>query len=200
MANGTFFDYGIHPEIGDAGTYFYHSHVGFQQTTAHGALIEEEAKPPQTYDDDRTLVLADYYNKNDTTIVDGLLANPFKWSGEPNNVAINGHSGNISFNNASNPSCTPHIIHVEPGKRYRLRFVGATALFFVRLASEQHHSLEVIEADGLATKPVTIDYIEVVPGQRFSHVLQSKSLANYKLQTRLTFGFDTRLEIVQRMS
>jgi len=40
------------------------------------------------------------------------------------------------------------VIDVEPGKTYRLRFIGATALTFASIAIEGHESLQVIEADG----------------------------------------------------
>ena len=39
-----YFDYEFRIQYGDAGTYFYHSHVGFQAITAAGALIIEEAR------------------------------------------------------------------------------------------------------------------------------------------------------------
>jgi FtsP/CotA-like multicopper oxidase with cupredoxin domain len=46
IAPGHFFDYEVHPDIGDAGTYFYHSHVDFQAISAHGAIIVEECGDP----------------------------------------------------------------------------------------------------------------------------------------------------------
>jgi len=36
---GHFFDYELHVPVGMAGTYFYHSHVGWQATSATGPLI-----------------------------------------------------------------------------------------------------------------------------------------------------------------
>ncbi|KAF4553572.1 Multicopper oxidase-like protein 11 [Elsinoe fawcettii] len=171
-----FFDYEIHPEIGDAGSYFYHSHVGFQQLTAHGVLIVEDADEiPYEYDGDVPLILGDYYAKGDEEIVGGLLNKTvFKWSGEPANVLVNGQSGNVSSIIASNPSCAPYVIEVEPDKKYRLRVIGATALSFVKMVLESHSELEVIEADGQYTKPAPIDHIQVSPGQRFSYILKTK--------------------------
>ena len=78
IAPGNFFDYEVHPEVGDAGTYFYHSHVGFQAISAHGALIVEECgEPPHEYDEDLVVMLSDYYNKSDASIIEGLIADPF---------------------------------------------------------------------------------------------------------------------------
>ena len=38
-----FFDYELETVVGMAGTYFYHSHIGFQAVTAAGPLIVEDA-------------------------------------------------------------------------------------------------------------------------------------------------------------
>ncbi|KAF4460543.1 L-ascorbate oxidase [Fusarium albosuccineum] len=171
-----FFDYEIRPEHGDAGTYFYHSHVGFQQLTAHGALIVRDAKrPPYKYDDDITLILGDHYPAEDDKIEEGLLADPFKWSGEPLAITLQGNSGNRSFKAAPDQTCAPHVVEVDPGKTYRLRLIGATALSLVKLGIEHHDELKVIEADGAYTKPVTIDHSQVSSGQRFSYLLKTKS-------------------------
>ncbi|KAK8088503.1 hypothetical protein PG997_003464 [Apiospora hydei] len=178
IAPGNYFDYEIHPEVGDAGTYFYHSHVGFQAVTAHGALIVDEAdgaKPPYDYDGDIPILVSDYYRKQDDVIEAGLVANPFVWMGEPNAVLVNGRSGNAPFGNATGASCQPHVITVEPGKTYRLRFTGGTALSFVMLGIEDHAELTIIEADGQYTKPATTDRIQMGSGQRFSALLKTKT-------------------------
>ncbi|PNS18161.1 Iron transport multicopper oxidase [Sphaceloma murrayae] len=183
-----FFDYEIHPEIGDAGSYFYHSHVGFQQSTAYGSLIVQDADGlPYDYDDDITLIFGDFYAKTDEVIVDGLLADPFRWSGEPNNIVVNGYSGSVSFDKPRDSSCTPHVIDVEPDKLYRIRAIGATAISFVKMAFEDHSELEVIEADGQYTKAAAIDHIQVSPGQRFSYLLRTKTVEELRHTNKTTF-------------
>ena len=177
IAPGEYFDYEVHPEAGDAGTYFYHSHVGFQAVTAYGPLVveEDDGEPPYDYDDEIHVLVADYYRKSDTEIEAGLVANPFQWSGEPQAILVNGQSGNASFTNAADDSCKPAIIEVEPDKTYRLRFTGLTAISFVLLGIEDHEDLTVIEADGKYTKPAGTDHIQVASGQRFSALLTTKS-------------------------
>ncbi|KAG9253995.1 multicopper oxidase-domain-containing protein [Emericellopsis atlantica] len=173
---GRFFDYEIHPEIGDAGTYFYHSHVGFQQSTAHGALIVRDAGPaPYDYDDEILLSIGDFYEAEDGEIEKGLLADPFKWSGEPQAVLVNGKSGNASSNNATDESCLPYVIDVKPDKTYRIRAIGRAAISLVKIGIEGHDELTVIEADGEYTQPANIDHIQVAPGQRQSYLLRTKS-------------------------
>jgi L-ascorbate oxidase len=185
-----YFDYEIRPEIGDAGTYFYHSHVGFQAVTAHGILIVHAAKdamPPYAYDGDIPVLLSDYYQRNDSDIEAGLLANPFKWAGEPLAIGLNGRTGNASFSNATDDSCKPYVINVEPGKTYRLRFIGATAISFIMFGIESHTELDVIEADGHYTKPVSTDHIQIATGQRFSVLLRTKTLEQLNAENRTSY-------------
>jgi L-ascorbate oxidase len=72
---GHYFDYEIHPQVGEAGTYFYHSHVGFQAVSVNGPLLVEEESgcPPYQYDEERIFLLSDYFNKTDEQITSGLV-------------------------------------------------------------------------------------------------------------------------------
>ncbi|RMZ85906.1 hypothetical protein DV736_g6540, partial [Chaetothyriales sp. CBS 134916] len=178
IAPGEFFDYVITPLFGDAGSYFYHSHVGFQASTAQGVIIVEDAKiTPYKYDQDVSMFVQDFYPKNDSTIEQGLVSNPFTWSGEPSSIQINGFSGNSSFSDARDASCTPYVLSVLPDTTYRLRFVGATAISLVTLGIEGHDNLTVIEADGEYTKPWRTNHIQLGSGQRFSILFKTKSQA-----------------------
>jgi L-ascorbate oxidase len=177
ISPSNFFDYEVRPDEGDAGTYFYHSHVGFQSISAHGALIVEECgPPPYHYDEDLVLMVGDYYNKTDSQVEAGLLAAPFIWSGETKALVINGHSGTSGLGAASDPSCAPLIINVEPGKDYRMRFIGGTAISLITLGIENHDNITIIEADGADTKPFTTDHLQLSPGQRFSLLFRTKSV------------------------
>ncbi|KAF3932147.1 Laccase-14 [Dactylellina cionopaga] len=175
---GHFFDYEIHPDFGDAGTYFYHSHVDFQAITASGALIVKETRrPPYHYHGDRILQLGDYYNKTDESIVDGLLANPFVWSGETKSLLLNGKSGTKGCGETTaHSTCAPAIIRVRPGRSYRFRFIGGTAISLVTLGIEGHRDMTVIEADGRYTQPWTTDHLQIASGQRFSTLFKAKSI------------------------
>jgi L-ascorbate oxidase len=182
-----FFDYEVHPDVGDAGTYFYHSHVGFQAISAHGALIVEDCGPPAYhYDDEIILMLGDYYNKTDSQVSASLLADPFKWAGETNALLINGQSGTSGLGNASDPSCAPLTIKIDPGKNYRLRFIGGTAISLITLGVEDHN-LTIVEADGADTKPFPADHLQVAPGQRFSVFFRSKSSAELAIEKKTSF-------------
>ncbi|KAI1768375.1 putative multicopper oxidase [Hypoxylon sp. FL1150] len=176
IAPGRFFDYEIHPQVGDAGTYFYHSHIGFQANTAHGLLIvEDQGEPPYEYDGDIPIVFADWYMKTDEEIETGLVSKPFKWSGEPDALIFNDRTGNKSFEEAPDDSCKPYIVDVNCSTTYRLRFVGGTAISFVASAVEDHPNMSIIAADGLYSKPYTTDRIQIGSGQRFDVLFTTKS-------------------------
>ena len=96
--------------------------------SASGPLIVEDiGKPPYAYDDEIVVHLQDYFNKTDTAIERGLVATPFVWSGETNAVLINGVGVSIG-EEAGTHGCELPVINVDPGKTYRVRFIGATAL------------------------------------------------------------------------
>jgi L-ascorbate oxidase len=141
-----FFDYEVHAESGMVGTYFYHSHVGFQAVSAAGPLIIEDLEKPYHYDEERIIFLQDIFKGNDSTIEEGLVHNPLVWSGETSMILVNGKGGGTANGTACNASLS--AINVKPGKTYRLRFIGGTALTFASLAIEGHDDLTIIEADG----------------------------------------------------
>jgi L-ascorbate oxidase len=151
-------------------------------------LIVKSCKPePYAYDEDIILFQQDYYNKTDTTIEKGLVANPFVWSGETMAILLNGQSGKAQTDNATDSSCLPHVIEVTPDTTYRLRFIGQQVISLVTLGIEQHEDLTIIEADGSATKEVQTDHVQVAPGQRFSVLLKTKSVEELKRLNRTDF-------------
>ena len=175
-----YFDYEFQLFPGDAGTYFYHSHVGFGAVTAFGALIVEEplgVPPPYTYDDEKVFLISDSFHLNDSFIEQGLLANPFQWSGEIDNIQLNGKS---RFINASTSNfglaCSLALVTLTPETLYRVRFIGATALSQVFFAMESHLEMILMEVDGLYVAPVQVDHIEIHSGQRYSVLLRAKSI------------------------
>lgn len=186
------FDYEIHPEHEDAGTYFYHSHVGFQAVSSAGALIVEDfGPPPFQYDEERIICFQDYFNKSDEAIEQGLTANPFVWSGETSAVLING-VGIAKGEKPGEGNCKLPVIDVEPGKTYRLRFIGGTALSLVAFGIEGHDKLDVIEADGHYTKPYTVDHMLLSPGQRFDVLFRTKTQQELGGRTDYYIQFETK--------
>jgi L-ascorbate oxidase len=135
--------------------------------------------------------LQDYFNKSDDTIEKGLRATPFVWSGEVNAVLLNG-VGVATGMKAGQGNCQLPTIDVEPGKTYRMRFVGATALSMVAFGIEGHSRLDVIEADGRYTKPHTVDHLLLSSGQRFDALLCTKPEQELGNQTDYIIQFETK--------
>ncbi|KAK4497632.1 hypothetical protein PRZ48_010285 [Zasmidium cellare] len=170
-----YFDYEVRPLKDEAGTYFYHSHVGFQAVSCAGPLIVEDAgPPPYDYDEERIVMLTDYFNKTDHTIESGLVGVPFTWSGETNAVLINGVGVSIG-EKAGNGSCQLPVINVDPGKTYRMRFIGATALSMTQFAIVGHDNFTIVEADGHYTQPHSEKFMQLSTGQRFDVIFKAKS-------------------------
>ncbi|KAF1967560.1 ascorbate oxidase [Bimuria novae-zelandiae CBS 107.79] len=197
-----FFDYQLFVEPDDAGTYFYHAHIGMQAITAAGALIvEDNDEPPYQYDDERTIIFSDFFNKTDDEMEQGLLAVPFKWTGETNAVLLNGKgisklrqglNGTLDFN--STEICQLPVIDVDPGKTYRFRFIGSTALSHVLAGFEGHPDLEIINIEGHYTKPYTVQHMQLGSGERFDILFRTKSWAELLAEGRDSYfiQFETR--------
>lgn len=65
------------------------------------------------------------------------------------------------------------VVTVQPGKRYRMRVIQM-ACYTNFEYSIDGHSLTVIEADGVLTKPYEAESIYVYAGQRYSHILDTR--------------------------
>ncbi|XP_055350961.1 uncharacterized protein LOC129597444 [Paramacrobiotus metropolitanus] len=190
------FDYEFQLQLGDAGTYFYHSHVGFQANTAYGALIVDEAdgNPPYHYDDERTIAFQDVYYETDDRIEFNIQnPNNLIWPGNPKNVAVNGKSRAMNETYARpGPGCEMGVIDVAAGGVYRLRFIGATSYSQVFVAFEDHLNLVLIEVDGKYIMPHVVDHLEISSGQRYSVILFAKTQAELAGRNRFWMQFEIR--------
>ncbi|KAL6849008.1 hypothetical protein ACO1O0_008538 [Amphichorda felina] len=189
---GNFFDYEVRPQIGEAGTYFYHSHVGLQGVTATGPLLvaSHNLQPAYHYDDERTLFITEMWNKTDLVAQQGMeqgLEN-FTWVGEAEALLVNGNSypslgssqadAHPSYSKRSaivEESCRPEVITVQPSTSYRMRAIGGVGLTLISLGIEDHNNLSIISVDGKYTMPFETDHIQVASGQRFDFILQTKN-------------------------
>ncbi|KAF7197409.1 Laccase-like multicopper oxidase 1 [Pseudocercospora fuligena] len=194
-----FFDYEVYPTKNESGTYFYHSHVGFQAISAAGPLIIEDAADYQPYEDqydeERIIFITDYYNQTDEKVEFGLKNTTFKWPGEVNAVLING-VGVATGEKAGEGDCKLPVIDVDPGKTYRMRFIGGTAISMVQFAIEGHDNWTIIEADGSYTKPYTIpeplNFMQLSTGQRFDVLFKTKTEAELNGKTDYLIQYETK--------
>ncbi|KAG0702905.1 laccase [Suillus ampliporus] len=148
------------------GTYWYHSHYSTQQCDGlRGALIIYDPEDPLSYlydvDDETTVItLADWYHVvapvlnhfvgvvNNSTLINGLG----RYQGGPNSELA--------------------VVNVEYGKRYRLRLIAISCAPNFAFSID-NHNLTVIEADGELTEPLLVDSLQILPGQRYSAVLNA---------------------------
>ncbi|KAI9617534.1 hypothetical protein H4Q26_012832 [Puccinia striiformis f. sp. tritici PST-130] len=124
-------------------------------------------------------MFGDYYHATDKQIVTGLASTPIKFLGEPQSLAVNGQalgSCNSTSLFGCTKNCHPHVVHVKPGKTYRVRTIGITALTFLYFSIESHSKLTLIEVDGGYIKPTSTPYMELGSGQRYSFLLKTKTL------------------------
>ncbi|KAJ6443434.1 RTA1 domain protein [Purpureocillium lavendulum] len=184
-----FFDYELKSPRGSAGTYYYHSHVGFQANTAAGPLIVQDdrsAPAPYHYDDERIIFLQEYWNKTDAEMESGLEATPLIWYAEPNTWLVNGQ-GISAYSGTDSASRALHVIDVTPGKTYRFRLIAATSLSIALFGFEEHKDFKIVAADGHYTKPHPVELLQMGSGQRLDALFAAKTCEELHDLGRLDF-------------
>jgi L-ascorbate oxidase len=169
------FTYNI--SLGDqTGTYWYHAHTSMHRSDgAYGALIIEDEHAPFHYDQDRVILLSDWYAAEGMRQQEGVLRSNFTWVGEQRSILVNGRA-NASCDASNITSCTGlETIWVEPGKTYLLRLIGAQSLNMMDFAIEGHN-LTVVEADGHYVSPFEASHMMVNAGERYGVLLKAKEL------------------------
>lgn len=163
------------------GTIWWHSHSGLQKSSLYGAIIvtgDKHLLPHYRYE--RLLLLNDWFHDDETTQLAGLLNPTFRWVGDPNSLLINGMgpfncSPTDHYNDCDQNQSKPFILHVKPNTTYRLRLVGASSLAFLNFGIEGH-SLTVVEAETTLTRPMSVKFLDVGPGQSYSVLLKTKTV------------------------
>lgn len=70
------------------------------------------------------------------------------------------------------PNTALSVTNVEQGKKYRIRLINMACKPHI-LFSIDNHNFTVIEADGNAIAPVSVDEIPIFVGQRYSFILEA---------------------------
>ncbi|MCO5589938.1 hypothetical protein L7F22_043907 [Adiantum nelumboides] len=210
IAPFNFFEYQIHFTKSDVGTTFYHSHVGAQIMSAHGAFIvtgdEEELSTIPKGTKEKTMLVGDYFYANDTTIINDVLLDPFVWPGSAASISLNGKSWrvaggcNATIATRKGLNCDqsnykgPEVIDVEYNQPYRLRWIGAQTLMHLAI-SIFGHSQNIIAADGKHIQPINTTFIEIMGGQRYDTILKTKTKEEVKEEQKggcYPIRFETR--------
>lgn len=177
-----------------AGTVWWHSHVGFQRASVHGAIIVDGVGDiggdvEERYDDERVLILSGWYHASDDEQAETLTTGG--WIGDPDSLLINGHG----FFNCTDdhggvkqvvgchdyrPDQIRHaVIDVRPETRYRLRLVAAPPMAFMNFGVDGHEMI-VVQADTTATKAMRVRRLDIGGGQTYSVLLRTKSAEEVK--------------------
>ncbi|KAL5492731.1 LCC11_6 [Sanghuangporus weigelae] len=153
------------------GTYWYHSHVGTQYCDGLRGPLCCVGSRLQSATRKTIITLADWYHNVSNTI----FSNTGNVDPTPDATLINGlghyHGGSTDAQLA--------VFNVTQGQRYRFRLIniGCYPSYTFQIDG---HNLTVIEADGVKTDSVTVDSLEIYPGQRYSFVLTAdQDVDNY---------------------
>lgn len=184
-----------------SGTYWYHSHFGFQeQLGCYGALIIEPAHETLRVERDAAIVLGDWLHRDPAEVfaqLRGAAATPpaamngmkmggakmdgMKMGGMPAGGApdLSDVKYDAFLLNGRGPA-DPWSLAVKPGDRVRLRLVngGASTYFRIRLDG---HSLRITHADGLAVEPVDVDHLLMGMGETYDAVAHITAPGSYTL-------------------
>ncbi|KAG0002957.1 hypothetical protein BGZ65_002166 [Modicella reniformis] len=174
--------------------HWWHAHFENQYIDGLvGAIIIRD--PPETdpflhaYDEERTVILSDWYHQPTGTLLTQYL-NPDSKGNEPvpNSGLINGKGVFDCSKVQGNLPCAQGeraVIHFVPNRRYRLRIIntGASAPM---LFSIDNHLMQVIEADGTELNPIMVESLPINTGQRYSViVIANQDVQNYWMRAEI---------------
>ena len=166
-------------ELPDAGTYWYHPHLGSPEQVGrglYGALVVEEREPPAV-ERDLVWVLSDWRLDRQARIVEDF--------GAFMDASHAGRIGNVVTVNGS----IRERFGVRAGERIRLRLVNASSARIYGLAFEGHEPW-VIALDGHPVAPHKVERVVLGPAMRADVVLDcvaepgSRQRADHPAPTR----------------
>jgi FtsP/CotA-like multicopper oxidase with cupredoxin domain len=183
IAPNNSFEYSFSTGV-QAGTYWYHSHFDVQYCDGvRGALIVYDPNDPMKsmydVDDESTIItLSDWYHELATDLPRGV----------PHSTLINGKGRSV--NQDATIFVELAVVKVKPGKRYRFRLVSMSCSPSYKFSIDEH-DLTIIETEGVATAPITVNSIQIYAGQRYSFVLNAnQTVDNYWIRALPSSGID----------
>ncbi len=184
IAPGEAIFYGF--RLRQAGSYWYHSHVGLQlQQGLSGPLIIEDPEEPNGYDEDITVYLSDVINMAPAKAMAELLtdrmdvgatspyANP-DGSAFATDLAYDG----LMLNGKTDQD--PWVKAVKSGSRLRLRLINGSGSTYFRVAVDGL-TLQVIAADGEPIVPMEVENLVLATGQRYDVLVTVESGSSHTI-------------------
>ncbi|UZJ54147.1 hypothetical protein CBS101457_003467 [Exobasidium rhododendri] len=161
------------------GTFWTHGHYDGQYVDGlrTPAIIHAESEP-HAYDDDYTIILADWYHREHEDLIENEFLNIKNPTGaEPvpaSGLVYIAHTpanGQAAYLTGYNDNST---LPFEAGKTYRLRLINMSALSMYHFWIDGH-DMSVIEADGVDTEAKPVDLVSLAVAQRYSILVTARN-------------------------
>ncbi|MGZ5365021.1 MAG: multicopper oxidase family protein [Mycobacterium sp.] len=180
VPNGQTFNYDF--VVPDAGTYYFHSHVGTQLDRGlYGPLIVEDPDEKVDYDSELVVVLDDWIDGTGTN-PDQVFENLRKTGMKPmepggpgvtTTSPLGSDGGDVTYPyfiiNGRGPG-DPEVVDYRMGQRIRLRVINAGSDTAFRVAVPTT-SMRVIQTDGYPVVPVQADAVILGMGERVDAII-----------------------------
>lgn len=180
VPNGGKFTYDF--VVPDAGTYWFHSHVGTQLDRGlYGPLIIEDPGEKADYDDELVVVLDDWIDGTGTNpdqVLENLRRTGMKpmapgGPGVTPTTPIGADGGDVTYPyfviNGRVPA-DPQVVDYRAGQRIRLRVINAGSDTAFRVAVPTA-TMKVIQTDGFPVVPVQADSVILGMGERVDAII-----------------------------
>lgn len=172
----------------DAGTYWFHPHMGLDLDRGlYAPLIVEDPDEPLAYDVDATLVLDDWldgYGRSPEQVLDELQSTGGHSGHDMGDMGGMGGSGGMGVMMGGFTGDVAYPLHLingrapverdtiaaTPGQRVRLRIINAGSDTAYRVAVAGHR-LTVTHTDGFPVQPVEVDHLVLGMGERYDVLL-----------------------------
>ncbi|WKA11155.1 hypothetical protein VitviT2T_028681 [Vitis vinifera] len=170
----------------EEGTLWWHAHSDWTRATVHGAIIvypKNGTKYPFHKPNAEVLIILGQWWKIDANAIrdEGLASGAI--ANHSDSLLINGQPGDL----LPCSKLDTFKLTVDHGKTYLLRIINAAlqeALFF----SIAKHKITVVGTDGSYTKPLTLDYITIFPGQTFDVLLEANQRPDHYYMAAIAFS------------
>ncbi|KAI7821613.1 multicopper oxidase-domain-containing protein [Kickxella alabastrina] len=180
IAPGTNFTYYI--PLDQAGTYWIHGHSKEQNFDGLRTplIINEPEDPHNKIDEEFLFTFEDWWPITFEQSMD-IIAAPHGLEyifGKLPGALINGYDGALA-----------RPLAFQPGKTYRIRLVNMASMPEAEFVIDDH-DLQIIEVDGVRTKPKTVKVVRLAPGQRLSVLVKAKPSSNLNYNYHITIMGD----------
>jgi FtsP/CotA-like multicopper oxidase with cupredoxin domain len=185
--------------IRQSGTYWYHSHVDFQeQLGCYGAFVIEPIRERLKTDRDAVVLFGDWMHRSPEEVFQqlrsgGRASGPTPMAGGAGGMKMSGSTAgalmagvdlsDVRYDafllNGHAPNA-PWTLAVRPGEHVRLRMINGAASTYFRVRLDEHR-LRITHADGPAVRQVTVDHLLMGMGEVYDAVVRIKGRGSFTL-------------------